>query len=255
MTIRRRLLSAVATSVALASLVACGADDSGEAGTVTVRVLAAASLTEVFTELGTEFEKDHPGTTVELSFGPSSGLAEQIDRGAPADVFASASPANMDAVVEAGHAERPTDFARNSMEIAVPPENPGDVRELADLTRRNLKVAVCQVEVPCGRTAAEVFASAGLTVEAATEETDVKAVLTKVRLGEVDAGVVYETDVRAAGDDVRGVAIPEEHNASTRYPIAALTGSQHPETAQEFVDLVLSTAGAKVLAAAGFQRP
>ncbi len=248
----RGLFSAVATCLALTSLVSCGGDDSGD---VTIRVLAAASLTESFTELGQQFEKDHPGTTVELNFGPSSGLAEQIDSGAPADVFASASPTNMDAVVKAGDAEKPRDFARNSMEIAVPSDNPGNVQELADLTKPSLKVAVCQVQVPCGRAAAEVFAKAELSVEPATEETDVKAVLTKVSLGEVDAGVVYVTDVRAAGDDVRSVAILEEQNASTTYPIATLTHSEHADRAQEFVDLVLSETGKKVLKASGFQEP
>lgn len=237
----------------LAVVSSCGT--GAGSGDEVVRVLAAASLTDSFSELGEQFETDHPGTRVELNFGPSSGLAAQIDSGAPADVFASASPANMEAVVGAGDAEDPEDFATNSMEIAVPADDPGRISGFADLAKPGVKVAVCQAQVPCGKVAAEVFDNAGLTVVPATEETDVRAVLTKVGLGEVDAGIVYVTDVLAAGDDVQGIEIPEEHNASTTYPIATLTHSEHAELAEEFVDLVLSDAGAKVLGAAGFQSP
>lgn len=247
------LLSVLTGCLALTSLTACGSDDATTKGTI--RVLAASSLTESFTELAKMFDKDHPDTLVELNFGPSSGLAEQIDSGAPADVFASASPATMDTVVEAGHAEGPEDFARNSMVIAVPADNPGTIAALADLAGSEVKVAVCQAQVPCGMVTAEVFSNAELTVEPITEETDVKAVLTKVSLGEVDAGIVYVTDVRAAGDDVRGIEIPEEQNASTTYPIATLTHSENAVLAEEFLDLVLSGVGAKVLGAAGFKSP
>lgn len=255
----QRLVPAVVGCLALASLAGCGSgDDSAGKGSgkdVTIRVFAAASLTESFTELGDAFEKDHPGTRVELNFGPSSGLAEQIGSGAPADVFASASPSNMDTVVKAGEADAPQDFAKNSMEIAVPAENPAAIDSLDDLARKGVKVALCQAQVPCGKVAAEVFANAKLEVAPASEEVDVKSVLTKVTLGEVDAGLVYVTDVRGAGDKVEGVEIPDDVNATTTYPIATLNGSEHATTAKQFVDLVLSEEGAEVLADAGFQRP
>ena len=180
---------------------------------------------------------------------------EQIESGAPADVFASASPSNMDTLVSSGDAEDPKDFATNSMEIAVPPDNPAQISALGDLVGQGVKVALCQPQVPCGKVAAEVFANAGLTVKPASEEVDVKSVLTKVQLGEVDAGMVYVTDVQAAGDKVKGVEIPDTQNASTSYPIAALEGSEHQKEAAEFVDLVLSDDGAKVLEEAGFAQP
>lgn len=251
----RSLGATTAVLLLLAPLAACGGEDSGDGDRVTLRVFAAASLTGAFTELGQQFEADHPGTKVELNFGPSSGLAEQISGGAPADVFASASPGNMDTLVSGGDATDPEDFAANSMEIAVPPENPADIKTLSDLTKPDVKVALCQAQVPCGKVAAEVFAHAKLTVKPATEEVDVKSVLTKVVLGEVDAGVVYVTDVLAARDDVTGVEIPADVNATTTYPIATLEGSEHQEEAADFVDLVLSDAGTKVLEEAGFQSP
>ena len=258
---RNRLVQALAgilTGVlALASLAACGSDDSSGSAKkdVTLHVFAAASLTETFTALGKQFEKDHPGTKVEFNFGPSSGLADQIGSGAPADVFASASPSNMDTVVSSGDAKDPKDFATNSMEIAVPPDNPGKVASVDDLAKSGVKVALCQPDVPCGKVAAEVFTNAKITVKPVTEEVDVKSVLTKVTLGEVDAGVVYVTDVQAAGSDVKGVEIPADVNATTSYPIASLEHSKHQKEAADFVDLVLSDAGAKVLEEAGFQHP
>jgi molybdate transport system substrate-binding protein len=221
----------------------------------TVNVFAAASLREAFTALGRQFEAAHPGTKVVFNFGPSSGLATQITAGAPADVFASASAKNMDQVVKTGDAASPTAFASNVMEVVVPPENPAAITALSDLARPGVKVALCQPAVPCGVTAAKVFTNARLTVTPVTEEVDVKAVLTKVSLGEVDAGVVYVTDVLAAGDGVKGVEIPADVNAATSYPIATLTKSANAATAVAFVDYVLSPAGGSVLTAAGFQQP
>ncbi len=250
----RVLLAGLAVCLATTSLAACGSDESTSED-VTIRVYAAASLTDSFTELGKQFEEDHPGTKVQFNFGPSSGLAEQIGSGSPADVFASASPSNMDTLVQDKDAADPKDFAVNSMEIAVPPANPGKVAGVADLAKPGVKVALCQAQVPCGKVAAEVFENAGITVKPVTEEVDVKSVLTKVTLGEVDAGVVYVTDVLASGEKVKGVEIPADQNAQTTYPIATLTGSEHTKTADEFVGLVLSTDGAKVLEAAGFQKP
>jgi molybdate transport system substrate-binding protein len=248
------LAVALASALALSSLAGCGGDGGGKKD-VTLHVFAAASLTESFTKLGKQFEKDNPGTKVEFNFGPSSGLAEQIGSGAPADVFAAASPSNMETLLTDGDAKDSEDFAKNTMEIAVPPDNPGKIASLADLGKRGVKVALCQAQVPCGTVAAEVFTNAGIKVTPITEEVDVKSVLTKVTLGEVDAGLVYVTDVLAAGADVNGVDIPTDVNASTTYPIATLERSKHQKEAAKFVDLVTSSAGAEVLGAAGFQRP
>ena len=258
---RAALLAAV---VLLATLAGCGDDAASGAtpsgaGAATlsgrVTVFAAASLTGSFTTLGEQFEKAHPGTDVEFSFGPSSGLATQITQGAPADVFASASQKNMDQVVSAGAAADPKPFARNSAQIAVPPGNPAGITGLADLAKPGVKVALCAAAVPCGVVARQVFANAAVTVTPVTDEVDVKATLSKVQLGEVDAGVVYVTDVEAAGDKVLGVPIPADVNASTSYPIATLTDAPNPAAAAAFVDLVRSEEGQQALADAGFRRP
>jgi molybdate transport system substrate-binding protein len=221
----------------------------------TVTVFAAASLKEAFTTLGKQFESAHPGTSVKLSFGASSDLAEQINQGAPADVFASASPKNMQQVVSAGGASTSTNFAKNVMEVAVPPSNPANVTSVTDLAKSSVKVALCEPQVPCGSVAAKVFKNANITVKPVTLEPDVKSTLSKVELNEVDAGMVYVTDVRAAGSKVKGIVIPDNINASTEYPIAALTKAPNASGAQAFVDLVLSPAGQSVLSADGFQKP
>ncbi len=264
----RRRGGAAALAAAALLLAGCGSSSTGDAGgsrgaspgpsarlTGTVTVFAAASLQEAFTSLAHRFETAHPGSRVVLGFGPSSGLAQQILAGAPADVFAAASAKNMGQVVTGGTAASPTTFVRNVMEIAVPPANPARVGGLRDLAARRVKVALCQPQVPCGATAAKVFTNANLRVTPVTAEVDVKSVLAKVTLGEVDAGVVYVTDVRAAGDKVRGIVIPPAVNASTSYPIAVLKRSANRAIARAFVDFVLSPAGAAVLAAAGFARP
>jgi molybdate transport system substrate-binding protein len=267
---RRFVIALIAGLVSLC-LAGCGSDgsDSGSSGTAStspsasaspsltggITVFAAASLTESFTKLGQQFEAANPGVKVTFSFAASSALATQINSGAPADVFASASTKNMDQVVTAGGASDPKVFAKNVMGIAVPPSNPGKVTGLDSLTSTSVKTALCQPQVPCGVTAAKVFTNAKITVKPATLEPDVKSVLSKVQLNEVDAGVVYVTDVLAAGDKVKGVQIPADVNASTDYPIAALTKSANPAVAAAFVDYVLSPAGESVLYAAGFQRP
>ena len=236
----RRFAATLLTALLIAiGLAACGSDNSGtssapgpsasESGSPSlsgdITVFAAASLTESFTELGKQFESANPGTKVTFSFAASSALAEQINSGAPADVFASASPKNMDQVVDAGGASDPKVFATNMMEIATPPSNPGNVASVNDLAKSSVKTALCQPQVPCGSVAQQVFTNAKITVKPVTLEPDVKSVLTKVQLGEVDAGMVYVTDVKAAGDKVKGVEIPDDVNASTDYPIAALTKS------------------------------
>ena len=261
-------LATVAAVASLALAAACGSDGSTSAGSSsspaapgsgaasgTVTVFAAASLTESFTSLGRQFEAAHPGTTVKFNFGASSSLAENINQGAPADVFASASPKNMQQVVNADGASDSKTFARNVMQIAVPPDNPAGVREVTDLARSNVKVALCQPQVPCGAVAQQVFENVNITVKPVTQGADVKAVLTTVQLGEVDAGMVYRTDVRAAGTKVRGIEIPADQNASTSYPIAALTEAPNPAGAAAFVDYVLSPDGEKVLEQAGFAAP
>jgi molybdate transport system substrate-binding protein len=192
---------------------------------------------------------------VKFSFGPSSGLATEITSGAPADVFASAATANMDQVVSAGDASNPQNFAKNIMEVAVPPSNPAKVKSVNDLAKKSVKVALCQPQVPCGVVAAEVFKNAGITVKPVTLQADVKSVLTQVELGSVDAGMVYVTDVMAAGTKVKGVAIPAADNASTLYPIATISSSKQKAEAQAFVAYVLSPAGQQVLTAAGFEKP
>jgi len=259
----RRVGGALCAAVALAwTLSACASGSQSGAASAdgaevrgTINVFAAASLKEAFTTLAAQFESAQPGTRVTLVFGPSSGLATQINQGAPADVFASASERNMDQVVAAGGADRPTTFARNVMAVAVPAGNPAGVSSLPDLARPGVKVALCQAEVPCGATAAKVLGNAGLTVRPVTEEVDVKSVLSKVTLGEVDAGLVYVTDVRAAGDKVRSVSIPQSLNASTSYPIATVASSKNRVTARAFTDFVRSAAGSAVLTAAGFTPP
>ena len=250
------------------AIAACGSNQTGlsetspaETGETSatvsgeVTVFAAASLRESFTVLGEQFEAAHPGTEVTFGFGPSSGLAQQITAGAPVDVFASASQNTMDQVVEENHALEPTTFAENVLEIAVPANNPGGIEALDDLTRPGVKVALCQEQVPCGTVAASVVEEAQIDVTPVSRETDVKAVLTKVQLGEVDAGLVYTTDVSAAGDRVRGIQIPADVNASTSYPIAVLTEAPNKTGAQAFVDHVLSPEGAKVITEAGFTAP
>ena len=264
---RRSTLAFVAAAVAVVSLAGCSSSGGGATTTPSgsgspssslsgdITVFAAASLTESFTTIGQQFEAAHPGTKVTFSFAASSALAEQINSGAPADVFASASGSTMTLVVDKGGAVTPVTFATNTMEIAVPPDNPGAVTGLDSLTSSSVKTALCQPEVPCGAVAAQVFTNAAITVKPVTLEPDVKSVLTKVELGEVDAGVVYVTDVKAAGDKVKGIEIPADVNASTSYPISALAKSSNASVAAAFVAYVVSDAGQAVLAAAGFSAP
>jgi molybdate transport system substrate-binding protein len=247
--------SSSSTASGSSSSPSSSASSSAAAQTGSITVLAASSLKDTFTQLGTQFEAAHPGDTVKFSFGASSALAEQINSGAPADVFASASTKNMDQVVTPGNASNPENFAKNVMEIAVPPNNPGKVTSVNDLAKSSVKTALCQPQVPCGVVAAAVFKNAKLTVKPVTLQPDVKSVLTQVELGNVDAGVVYVTDVQAAGSKVKGVTIPAAVNATTTYPIAALTHSQSPSIAQAFVAYVLSATSEQVLKAAGFEQP
>ena len=250
----RRLIALVATL----ALAGCGAPDDAadDEVTGTVTVFAAASLTEVFTELGDQLELQDPGLDVQFNFAGSSALATQLTQGAPADVFASADTEQMDVVTNNGLVSTaPALFATNVLEIAVPAGNPGGITGLADLADPEKTIALCAAEVPCGAAAEQVFDAAGLTAAPDTLEEDVKAALTKVTLGEVDAALVYATDVQAAGSAVEGIEFPESADAVNGYPICPLTGAPNPAGARAFVELVGSAAGQEALTAAGFGTP
>lgn len=240
-------------AVALLATTACGTPAGDAPGTI--NVFAAASLTETFTRLGADFENTHPGTTVRFSFAGSSALAAQLDQGAPADVFASASPVNMAAMVEAGNADgEPVVFVRNQLVIAVPEGNPQRIAGLADLSAPGRKVALCAEQVPCGAAARTALAAAGVTLTPVTLEQDVKGALSKVLLGEVDAALVYRTDVQAAAK-VEAVDFPESTQAVNDYLITVLADAANPAVARRFVAYVRSDSGRAVLTAAGFQEP
>jgi molybdate transport system substrate-binding protein len=219
-------------------------------------VFAASSLTDAFTEIETGFEAAQAGVDVTLSFAGSSALREQIVEGAPAGVFASASGSIMNQVVEAGLvAGDPQVFAINRLQIVVPAGNPGHVTELADLSNPELLVGLCAQGVPCGDFAQEALGLAGVEASVDSLEPDARALLTKVQSGELDAGIVYVTDVLAAGDLVEGIEIPDEFNVDVMYPIAVLTNGPDEETASAFFDFVLSDAGQSVLESYGFGSP
>ncbi|MEV6773568.1 molybdate ABC transporter substrate-binding protein [Nocardia sp. NPDC051030] len=253
-----RALSVGAAALVAVSVAGCGSDDAksapaGDKLSGTVTVFAAASLTETFTMLGKQFEAAHPGVKVVYSFGASSALAEQIKQGAPADVFASAAPKNMQQVVDAGDITgSPATFVHNRLEIAVPKGNPGHVTGLADFGKAEPKIALCAEQVPCGAAAKTVFETAGITPQPDTREQDVKAVLTKVTLGEVDAALVYKTDVKAAGDKVEGIEFPESAKAVNDYPIAPLAKAPNAAAATAFVDFIKSDQAKTVFTQAGF---
>jgi molybdate transport system substrate-binding protein len=193
---------------------------------------------------------------VTLNFGASSSLARNITQGAPADVFAAANPATMKTVESAGEASgTPVTFATNQLQIAVPKDNPGRVTGLKDFANPTLKLALCAAQVPCGAAATAALDAAGVKAQPDTLEADAKATLAKVLLDEVDAALVYRTDVRAAGNSVRGIDFPESAKAVNDYPLVALKAAPNPEAARAFVELVRSARGQAVLAAAGFGPP
>jgi molybdate transport system substrate-binding protein len=232
--VRRLLLVVLLPLVA-----ACSASDDGGSP---VTVFAAASLTDAFTSLAAE-----AGPEVTFNFGSSSSLREQLLAGAPADVFSPADPVQLeDLDVDAEV------FARNHLAIVVPAGNPGGVTGLADLARPELLVGLCAAEVPCGRYGREALAKAGVTAAPDTEAPDVRALLTQVVSGDLDAGLVYRTDVLAAGDEVEGIELPAEHDVVAEYPIAVL--SDEPGAAA-FVELVRSEAGRRILRTHGFDVP
>ncbi len=244
----------LAVSALCVLLLATGCGAGGEQ--TTVRVFAAASLTESFSALERRFEADHPGVDVQLVLDASSTLAQQLGEGARADVFASADEPNMAKVVREGRIEgSPTVFATNRLTIAVEPGNPLGITGLADLATDGLILVVCAPQVPCGAAAEQTSRGAGVELTPASEEPNVKAVLTKVVTGEADAGLVYVTDALAAGDKVDRVDFPESEAVINDYPIAVLADASQAELARQFTELVLSQDGQRVLKQAGFGSP
>ncbi|MBA3741813.1 molybdate ABC transporter substrate-binding protein [Sporichthya sp.] len=218
-------------------------------------VFAAASLTGTFTELGKTFEAAHPGTKVTFNFGSSGTLATQINEGAPADVFASASPATMKTVTDAGNgAGTAVTFVKNRLEIAVPTGNPGKVEGIEDFADDDLDIALCADTAPCGSAADKMFAAAKITPKPDTREADVKAVLTKVEAGEVDAALVYHTDVLAAADGkVESIEFDESDLAINDYLISALKDSDEADLAADWVEFIQTDDAQDVLTGAGFE--
>lgn len=251
------LLAVAASAVLLAGCAAPAATVTTESDTLsgTITILAAASLTESLDELAAQFEEAHPDVDVVISYGGSSALAEQIVSGSPADIFFSANESTMTTVTDAGLTVAPEVLLTNVLEIAVPAGNPGGVTGLADFANADLTIALCDPAVPCGSAAAKLFAATGITPSVDTLEEDVKAALTKVSLGEVDAALVYVTDVTAAGEEVEGIEVPEADQAINKYPISLLADAADADLAQAFIDFVSSADGLKVFTDAGFGTP
>lgn len=256
------LLAAILVVALLAGCAGSSANDSAAGNSAntgpgasqgTVTVFAAASLKASFTELAERFEKENPGTGVTLSFAGSSDLAAQISQGAPADVFASADTRNMARLQDAGLVDgEPRDFATNTLAIAVPAGNPVGIKSFADLARSGTKLVMCARQVPCGAAAAAVEQQTGTDLSPVSEENSVADVLGKVTSGEADAGLVYVTDVRAAGGRVEDISFPEAAAAVNTYPIATLAAARNKAAAAKFLELVAGPEGREVLAAAGF---
>ncbi|TFD13462.1 molybdate ABC transporter substrate-binding protein [Cryobacterium sp. TMT1-2-2] len=221
----------------------------------TLTVYAAASLNPAFDELATLLEKQNPGVNVQVTYDGSSTLATQITAGAPADVFASADQKNMQPLADGGLTGPATLFAGNTLRIAVAPGNPLGIENLEDLARSGVITVLCAAQVPCGAASATLLTNAGVILTPASEEQNVTAVVTKVASGEADAGLVYATDVAANPGRIEGVTSAGADAVVGHYPIAVVKESAHAETAQAFVDLVLSPAGQAVLAAHGFLAP
>ncbi|WP_016909393.1 molybdate ABC transporter substrate-binding protein [Streptomyces xiaopingdaonensis] len=255
---RRAVRTTVALSAAalLVPLAACGngdETDSASSGGGTLTVLAAASLTDVFKEAGAAYEKDHPGWKVRFSFAGSQELASQVKQGAPADVVVTADTETMDGLGD--ETAKPSVIAKNRLVIAVRKGNPQDVGELGDLADERLKVVLAAPEVPVGRYSREVLDAQDLQVKPVSQESDVRAVLSKVRLGEADAGVVYRTDATTAPEKVSAIEIPDQENAVADYPAAVLDKPQHEAEAQEFVKWLGGAKAQGLLRQAGFQKP
>ena len=247
---------AIAALSVTALLAGCApqAPDTPAASELTV--FAAASLKKTFTELGTRFETDHPGTTVTFNFAGSSDLVAQLTQGAPADVFAAADTNNMTKATAAGVvAGSPVNFATNTLTIVTAPGNPKGIATFADLAKPGTQVVVCAPQVPCGSATDKVEKAAGVELSPVSEESAVTDVLGKITSGQADAGLVYVTDATGAGDKVTAVAFPESADAVNTYPVTVLKDATNPQAAQAFVDLVTGSTGRDVLTAAGFAAP
>ncbi len=251
----KRMFTGMIAALVIAALGACGSDDPDDQTTedTTLTVYAASSLTAAFEQIGADFESTHDGVEVEFNFAGSSDLVAQIQEGAPADVFASADEANMEKLTaEDLQGSDPQTFASNTLEIVVPPGNPAGVESFQDLAEDGLNLVICAPEVPCGAAAQIAAEAAGVELQPVSEEQSVTDVVAKVTSGEADAGVVYVTDVIAAGEDVEGIEFPEASSAVNVYPIATVADSENADLAQEFVDLVLDDTGQSILLDAGF---
>jgi len=257
---RPRLWVAVCAAAVALLLTACGSSSSGNsaAGKPSGKlvVFAATSLNKAFDKIGAQFEKANPGVTLKFNYNGSSSLATSLKQGAPADVFASANTANMKIVTADKLASgSPEVFARNEAEIMVEAGNPKKIKSVSNLANPDVKVVVCAPEVPCGSLAKKVFQNAGVTVKPVSEETNVSGVVTKISLGEADAGIVYVTDVRAGGSKIAGVPIPAGQNEVADYPIVQLMDAPNTSAAAAFIKYVLGPDGQKVLASFGFLPP
>lgn len=261
-TLRPAFVALVAVTLVLAGCDRAsesGASDPAATGNTVggdITVFAAASLRATFTELGTRFEAEHPGTSVEFSFAGSSDLATQLISGAPADVFASADTKNMTKAVDAGVvAGDPVDFASNTLTIVTAPGNPDRITSFADLANPDILTVICAPQVPCGAATAAVEAATGTDIPAVSEESSVTDVLGKVTSGQADAGLVYVTDAAGSGDAVTAVPFAESSEAVNTYPVATLSGSENDATARAFAEFVTGPVGRDVLARAGFAAP
>jgi len=247
----------VALVAAVCSLLAagCGGTESGgssRAGTLTV--FAASSLQDAFTELGATYAEEHPGWDVRFEFLGSDDLAAQIEQGAPADVYAAASPKYPERLQGQDLLGPTTDFATNTLVLVVPPDNPAGIGSPQDLLD-GPKLVVGDPSVPIGSYTETVLGNLGIDpakLNVVSREQKVTDIVTKVQLGEADAGFVYTSDLTAAGDALHGIALPDEAQATVTYPTGIVTGSANAEAAQQWIDLVMSSEGQRVLAEDGF---
>ncbi|WP_406399977.1 molybdate ABC transporter substrate-binding protein [Streptomyces uncialis] len=246
-----------ATALLIPLLAACGDDeekkDSGAQDSAKLTVLAAASLTDVFGTVKGAYEDAHPGTTLTFSFAGSQELAAQVRQGAPADAIVTADTRTMDGLkADTG---TPSVIARNRLVIATREGNPDKVDGLKDLADPKLKVVLAAPEVPVGRYSRQVLDAQKIDVEPVSEEPNVRAVLSKVELGEADAGIVYKTDAETATDKVDAITVPDDQNAIAQYPAAVIKGGKNVAAAQTFVEWLSTPTAQKILQDAGFQKP
>lgn len=249
----RRILAAAITALAL-SVASCGSSPATDPVSQSVTVFAAASLKGTFTELGHIYEQQHPGATVTFNFGGSNSLLEQLTNGAKADVLATADQATMAKAAQAGvRGGDSAVFASNILTIVTPPGNPANITTFADLAKPGVSLVVCAPQVPCGAATTKVAAGAGVALSPVSEESSVTDVLAKVTSGQADAGLVYVTDAKSAGAKVTTIEFPESATVVNEYPIARTLGGGNPDGGDQFIDLVLSEDGRKVLQEQGFR--